>query len=216
MIDDATYRFPLPQNPNFSEFVISAGLLPHELDQIDSLWNQERLQRAEVSGGESIYIEEIRKSAVMPVAPEPRFNWIFERISALALQANAERFGFDILGIYEPLQLADYGQDDFFQWHMDFGPGESSNRKLSLTVQLSAPDSYEGGDLQFMINDKTVDAPRDRGTVVIFPSFVLHRVTPVTKGRRRSIVGWFSGHAVPMKFGLQQTSRRTDENTCTE
>ena len=193
MTDNTTYPFPLPQNPNFAEFVTCEGLLPHELDRIDSIWDHERAERAEVSGSDEIYVEDIRKSAVIPVQPNEHHNWIFDRLSAFASQANAEKYGFDILGIYEPLQLVEYGQDDFFQWHMDFGPGDSSCRKLSLTVQLSDPDSYEGGNLQFMINDKTVDAPGDRGTVVIFPSFVLHRVTPVTRGRRRSIVGWFSG-----------------------
>lgn len=192
MIDNI-YPFPLPQNPEFTEFVTCDGLLPHELDQIDSLWNHETKTRAEVSGGDSLYVEEIRRSSVIPVMPEEQYEWIFNRISTLASQANIEKYGFDILGLYEPLQMAEYGPDDYFQWHMDFGPGESSRRKLSLTVQLSDPDSYEGGNLQFLINNRTVDAPRDRGTVVIFPSFVLHRVTPVTSGRRRSIVGWISG-----------------------
>ena len=193
MTDNATWRFPLPQNPDFREFVTCDGLLPHELDQIEFLWNEEQAERAGVSGSDEVYVEEIRKSAVIPVLPEGPHHWIFDRLSALASQANVEIYGFDILGIYEPLQLAEYNQDDFFEWHMDFGPGESSCRKLSLTVQLSDPESYEGGNLQFMINDKTVDAPRNRGAVVIFPSFMLHRVTPVTSGRRRSIVGWISG-----------------------
>ena len=60
-------------------------------------------------------------------------------------------------------------------------------------MQLSDADSYEGGDLQFMINNKTVTAPREKGTIIIFPSFVMHRVTPVIKGTRESIVGWVSG-----------------------
>lgn len=192
MIDDVTYRFPLQQNLRFTEFV-TAELLPHEIDRIDSLWDGKKGERAQVSGGESDYVAELRKSTVIPLMPEPAHGWIFDRISALASVANLERYGFDILGIYEPLQLAEYGEDDFFQWHMDFGSGPSSNRKLSLTVQLSDPDSYEGGHLQFMINDRTVSAPRDRGAVVIFPSFVLHRVTTVTRGSRRSIVGWITG-----------------------
>lgn len=193
MIDDAIYRFPLPERPHFTEFVTDAGLLPHEVERIDALWKSEQQQRAGVSGGDEIYVEELRKSAVIPIMPETEHRWIFDRISALALQVNFERYAFDVLGIHEPLQLAEYSEGDFFQWHMDFGPGASSCRKLSLTVQLSDPDTYEGGDLQFMINDKQVDAPRDRGAVIVFPSFVLHRVTPVTSGRRRSIVGWISG-----------------------
>jgi PKHD-type hydroxylase len=190
---NSTYRLPLPQNPAFLEFVTSEGLLPHELNQIDALWDNEKADRAQVSGSDETYNEKIRQTSVIPLLPEQGYSWIFDRVSALAVQANNERYAFDILGIDEPLQLAEYSKGDFFQWHMDFGPGESSCRKLSLTVQLSDPDTYEGGDLQFMINDKTVNAPRERGTVIIFPSFVLHRVTPVTRGKRRSIVGWISG-----------------------
>jgi PKHD-type hydroxylase len=89
--------------------------------------------------------------------------------------------------------LAKYVEGDFFDWHLDFGPGESSKRKLSMTIQLSDPSEYEGGDLQFMINQNIVSASREKGIIVIFPSFILHRVTPITKGTRQSIVGWVSG-----------------------
>lgn len=193
MTNPSTYRFPLPQNPSFTEFIVCQGLLPHELDRIESLWDDGEGQQAEVSGGDENYVEELRKSAVIPLHPEEKHRWIFDRIGQLATQVNMQHYAFDTLGIDEPLQLAEYGVEDFFQWHLDFGPGESSNRKLSLTVQLSDPDNYEGGALQFMVNDKIIDAPRERGTIVIFPSFVLHRVEPVTKGKRRSLVGWISG-----------------------
>ena len=81
----------------------------------------------------------------------------------------------------------------FFEWHMDFGAGNISNRKLSITVQLSDPEEYEGGELQFMINQNIITAPKEKGTAIIFPSFALHRVTPVTSGVRKSIVGWIGG-----------------------
>jgi PKHD-type hydroxylase len=89
--------------------------------------------------------------------------------------------------------LTRYSDGDFFNWHLDFGAGEISARKLSMTIQLSDPDEYEGGDLQFMINEKIVTAPREKGTLIIFPSFMIHRVTPIIRGTRQSIVGWVSG-----------------------
>ena len=121
-------------------------------------------------------------------------KWIYDRLAMLCMQTNAEKYGFDLQGFYQELQLTRYSEGNFFNWHLDFGAGEISARKLSITVQLSDPDEYEGGDLQFMINDKTVNAPRTQGTVIVFPSFIMHRVTPVTKGTRQSIVGWVSGH----------------------
>ncbi|MEZ4934586.1 MAG: hypothetical protein R2788_20975 [Saprospiraceae bacterium] len=57
---------------------------------------------------------------------------------------------------------------------------------MSITVQLSDENSYEGGDLQFMINQNVVTAPRKQGICGRFPSFIMHRVTPITKGKRRS------------------------------
>lgn len=94
---------------------------------------------------------------------------------------------------HEELQLAKYSDRGFFDWHLDFGAGEISARKLSMTIQLSDPNDYEGGDLRFMINKEIVNAPKEKGTIIIFPSFIMHRVTPITKGTRQSIVGWVSG-----------------------
>jgi PKHD-type hydroxylase len=109
------------------------------------------------------------------------------------MNCNNEKYSFDLLEFHQELQLTKYPKRDFFDWHLDFGAGEISDRKLSLTIQLSNPNDYEGGDLQFMINQKIVNAPRGKGTTVIFPSFIMHRVTPITKGIRQSIIGWVSG-----------------------
>jgi PKHD-type hydroxylase len=65
---------------------------------------------------------------------------------------------------------------------------------LSISVQLSDPSEYEGGDLQFSLyGDRTVIAEKEQGTMVIFPSYMRHRVTPVTRGTRRSLVTWITG-----------------------
>jgi len=78
--------------------------------------------------------------------------------------------------------LTNYDDGEFFDWYMDFHSGEISHRKLSVTVQLSDGDSYEGGDLQFVINNRIENVPRRKGTVIVFPSFALHRVTKITSG----------------------------------
>ena len=70
---------------------------------------------------------------------------------------------------------------------------QRTTRKLSITVQLSDATEYEGGELQFMVNQNIITAPKEKGTAIIFPSFCLHRVTPVIKGSRKSIVGWIAG-----------------------
>ena len=86
---------------------------------------------------------------------------------------------------------------DHYDWHMDtfLETPNAYHRKLSVTVQLSNSNEYTGGD--FELNDGTGNTLpndiRDRGTVLVFPSFLMHRVTPVTQGTRETLVAWFEG-----------------------
>lgn len=188
----SNFNFPLRQLPNFTEFlVLEKAFGEQELQMINQLWAEEKKEDAQLEGNKSVD-DGLRKSSVIPIYPEMKTNWIFEKMMNIIFQANQYYF-FDLNGFFEPLQLAEYGEGDFFDWHLDFGTGPTSNRKLSLTVQLSDSNEYEGGDLEFQINQNSVKAPRTQGTVVVFPSFIMHRVTEITKGKRRSIVGWVSG-----------------------
>jgi PKHD-type hydroxylase len=172
--------------------MIEGGLLKHEIAMIKGAWKDEQARIAEISSSEK-YDQSLRKSQVMGLPDTPSNMWIYNRLLDIAKAYNQNCFGFDITGFGEALQIARYTEGDFFGWHLDFGAGEISHRKISLTVQLSDPDNYEGGDLQFMENNKIVSAPRSLGTIVIFPSFMLHRVTEITSGTRESIVGWVAG-----------------------
>ncbi|NHN27512.1 2OG-Fe(II) oxygenase [Flavobacterium jejuense] len=187
------YSFGLPLKYNFAEFIYYTGLLlPQEIDKILSFWEEDKTIKATISG-EDKYNDELRKSSVMFIDNTPENDWIYNKLAGLAIASNNERYWFDLLGFHQELQLTRYSEGDFFDWHLDFGAGEISARKLSMTIQLSDEDSYEGGDLQFMINNRIENAPRKKGTIIIFPSFIMHRVTPITKGTRQSIVGWVSG-----------------------
>lgn len=187
------YSFGLALKHNYVEFIYYQGLiLPHEVDRILSFWDEEKTIAATVDGAEK-HKEELRKSSVMFIDNVAENNWLYHKLASLAINVNNERYSFDLLGFHQELQLTRYSEGDFFEWHLDFGAGEISARKLSMTVQLSDPSEYEGGDLQFMINQNIVTAPREKGTIIIFPSFIMHRVTPITKGTRQSIVGWVSG-----------------------
>ena len=111
----------------------------------------------------------------------------------IAMMANAAKYKFDISGFQRNLKIVNYEVGDFFDWHMDFGPGKVSNRKLTMSIQLSDADEYEGGELQFLSDNVAFDAPKSVGTVIIYPSFILHRVLPITSGCRRAIVGHIAG-----------------------
>jgi PKHD-type hydroxylase len=94
----------------------------------------------------------------------------------------------------EDMQYTVYGSGgDHYNWHIDSGGSNPCPRKLSLSLQLSDPSEYEGGNLEFMIGKDGNSAKKERGLVVAFPAYRLHRVTPVTKGVRKSIVIWTTG-----------------------
>lgn len=187
------YSFGLPLKHNFAEFIYYPGLfLPHEIEKILNFWDDDKTIKATVDGDVQ-YKDELRKSSVMFIDNIPENDWIYNKLAGIAMSSNNERYWFDLLGFHQELQLTRYSEGDFFEWHLDFGPGAISDRKLSMTIQLSDPDEYEGGDLQFMINQNIVTAPREKGTIIVFPSFIMHRVTPITKGIRQSIVGWVAG-----------------------
>ena len=116
----------------------------------------------------------------------------------LTAQANREAFGFDLAEFAESAQVARYGaeREAHFDWHSDIGAGAlASKRKLTIVVQLSDPGSYDGGTLDLRPDSNVRQAPRERGAAVVFPSFVLHRVTPVTAGTRWSLTLWSHGPA---------------------
>jgi len=92
------------------------------------------------------------------------------------------------------LQYTVYGPEQHFDWHMDLGPGATSTRKLSMTIQLSGNDDYTGGALEF-VNAPAMHEARAMGAATFFPSYLAHRVTPVETGTRRSLVAWACGPA---------------------
>ena len=134
----------------------------------------------------------IRHCSIGFMFPNDDTKWIFERVTAAAIHAN-KGFDFDLQGLADGIQLTRYDKEgQHYGWHQDRGPGRP-NRKLSVTVQLSDPADYEGGELQLSWGTDPVVADKRRGVATFFPSFTNHRVTPVTQGTRYSLVAWFVG-----------------------
>ena len=134
-----------------------------------------------------------RDSRVTWIRPGPDTEWIFARTLAFVQEANAAHFHCDLAGFTEPLQLAEYGPGQHYDWHLDIGNGPISIRKLSFIVQLTDPADYEGGAVEIMAAKEPQAMVRAQGAVVVFPSYILHRVREVTRGARRSLVGWIGG-----------------------
>lgn len=124
----------------------------------------------------------------------PEHQFIFHTVADYGKALNNQFWKFD-LKFVECVQFTRYdNQDDFYTSHVDMGYKPAEVRKLSISIQLSNPDSYTGGNLELFRCGTDFDAaPRSQGTIIAFPSYHVHRVTPVTSGARYSLVSWFIG-----------------------
>jgi PKHD-type hydroxylase len=129
---------------------------------------------------------------------DARFRPVFDEFWKFAIQVNREWFGFNLTHL-PPLQFTEYKADYLGEYksHQDvfwLNP-TPRHRKLSLVLQLSDPADYDGGDFVLESIDEypPAEAIRQQGTFISFPSFVYHKATPVTRGTRYSLIGWFEG-----------------------
>lgn len=143
----------------------------------------------------------IRRSKVSFHGPDESTQWIFDRLNYVVEMVNNKWYNFDLNG-YDSFQYTEYDgkNNDGYGWHTDMFWGElpkdsyTETRKLSLTFLLNTPGiDFEGGELQFGRESKFDSALVKKGTIILFPSFELHRVAPVTQGIRKSIVVWVLG-----------------------
>ncbi len=152
--------------------------------------------RAALVGGVSH--DNIRRSGIAWLDEDTAPAWIGARLAQAVAIANREHFHFELTHFHEQLQIARYdaGEQGYFAWHSDIGLGVlAQTRKLTVIVQLSPPESYQGGVLELNADGHAAAAAGAAGDVVLFASFVLHRVTPVTAGRRYSLTCWVHGPA---------------------
>lgn len=172
-----------------------------ELEQIDEyvLKNIEPKSSYVGTGSSSKENKEYRDSTIYWIKLNPDTQWIFDRVNSAALKLNSHFFGFDINSV-DTLQYTVYNEESgHYDWHWDmfFESGLSDltvniQRKLSLVVVCKR--SEEGGQLELIIGSNSCTIPNsETGSAIVFPSFTMHRVTPVTKGVRKTLVAWLPG-----------------------
>lgn len=196
---DGYYAFPL--NTSTHDRMLAywdEAFSFEELKKVQAICESLQTRRAGVSGGaQGTELDSIRDCTVGWIEPVGESLWIYDRLSYVMRDLNKEVFGFDLQGFYDGLQYTVYdatdGNQEFYTWHVDcFGKRDEPCRKLSLVLQLSDPFDYEGGELQLHGNVRT-SIPKSLGKITVFPSYTLHRVTPVTSGIRRTLVAWAVG-----------------------
>ena len=126
--------------------------------------------------------------------------WVYEKLTSIAREHNNNIWQLDVLGTYEAIDVIEYSAPTGgMGWHIDLSTGgnNTANRKVNILIQLSDPEEYEGGELQAFIPHGVempiVTFPNAKGNMIVFPPWVPHRVLPVTKGVRRSLVTYLHG-----------------------
>lgn len=138
--------------------------------------------------------DKYRKSNIKWLPFDSKWEWVIDKIMSQVTEANNTIWNFELKSIIDNIQYTEYeGNGGHYDWHLDIGPGSISHRKISIVVQLSDPEEYVGGDLEIMTGSDHTKIPRGKGNVIIFPSFLLHRVVPLVSGNRKSLVLWVGG-----------------------
>jgi PKHD-type hydroxylase len=144
-------------------------------------------------GKENVVNENVRICKTSWIQNNKDTKFIYEKMSGAIVSLNKQFFQFDLTGFVEDIQFTEYNEpDNFYTYHTDSFTN-SIVRKLSATLQLTPQEQYKGGDLELFYGGEPEKMKKDVGRLIVFPSYTLHRVLPVTKGTRHSLVGWVNG-----------------------
>lgn len=170
-----------------------------ECDQILENLDEEKWEEAMVGGvverGVFTVEKEFRSNYQQKVTVDEA-GFPLDRIAQEICHANSELWRFDLGGFAGddlPWVMNYSRQGDHNNWHVDLGQGPTASRKLGFSLQLTEGSAYSGGDLGFHRIEKSREDLTRKGTLIVFPSFWLHRVAPMTKGGRKVVVGWVHG-----------------------
>lgn len=165
-----------------------------EIDKIIKLGETQSIKKAELENGTSN--KSVRNCTMSWIEVDDKSKDVFLKLSNIVNSLNDKFYKFDLTEM-ESLQYTKYDSEtlDFYASHSDDSYKFNLFRKLSVSVQLSDPSKYTGGELIFYRNTLLENsvAPKQLGTVVVFPSFVIHEVKKITAGTRKSLVTWING-----------------------
>ena len=170
---------------------------PKQCQMIIDAGRKEPKQNASVGNNEGIkggVIDTKTRTSHISWIPFKKMPEMYKDIEKIMKQTNGNHFGFDGMQITEQGQYTEYREGGFYDWHVDSDVNcqhEPPVRKISMTCLLSHESEFEGGDLELIKEGKV--AKIKQGQAIFFASFIRHRVAPVTRGNRKSLVMWFGG-----------------------
>ena len=172
-----------------------------QCEDIIKMGKQYAQQDGTVGKDSEIFEKRISTISWIPIEfnQQGQLHPMYQRLHQIVNNLNQTYFHFDDVNITEPAQYTEYTEGGFYDWHIDCPIYDQSEpmRKISMTLLLNDPSEFEGGELELM-EDKLVSvadtqAKLKQGQAIFFASFLRHRVKPITKGVRKSLVMWFTG-----------------------
>ena len=186
--------------PRWKSYIVQTNqpiFTPKQCQMIINAGRSEPRKNAEVGNEQGVkggvYDTKTRTSHISWI-PFKKMTDMYKDIEKIMKTTNGNHFGFDGMQITEMAQYTEYPEGGFYDWHTDNDvhcANEPPVRKISMTCLLSPEHEFEGGDLELMKEGKV--AKLKQGHAIFFASFIRHRVAPVTRGNRKSLVMWFGG-----------------------
>ena len=190
----------IPRMPRWQSYVATTTdpiFTPQQCQMIVDAGHQQKPEKALVGGGAKGAHDTKKRVTTISWIPFDKLPEMYKQIENQLSIVNLNHFGFDGVTLTEPAQFTEYPKGGFYDWHMDlnsFGQeGPFPIRKISMTLLLSDPKDFTGGDLMFSEMGDNKPLPLKQGQAIFFASFLRHKVAPVKKGIRRSMVMWFGG-----------------------
>ena len=186
------------REPKWKSWIVettSPLFTPEQCQKIIDAGRRQPPQKAQVGmnkpgGG----LDTSKRTTTISWIPFKEMSHMYEDLNNFIQRANLNHFGFGDIRITEQAQFTEYPEGGFYDWHMDCDVGmahEPPVRKISMTILLNHESQFEGGELELMAPGKK--AKLSQGNAITFASFLNHRVAPVTRGVRQSLVVWFGG-----------------------
>ena len=185
--------------PRWKSYIVETTqpiFTPKQCQMIIDMGHSLKPEQAKVGAGKKGGEHDTKKRVTtISWIPFKNMPEMYQQIQDTMRRTNSNHFGFDGMELTEPAQFTEYPKGGFYDWHMDSDTSfahEPTVRKISMTCLLSDPSEFKGGELEFMDKGKRPDDLK-QGQAIFFASFLRHRVAPVKKGIRRSLVMWFGG-----------------------
>jgi PKHD-type hydroxylase len=186
--------------PRWKSYIVQTTqpiFTPEQCKMIIEAGRSEPKNNAEVGSSKGIkggVIDTETRTSYISWIPFKKMKEMYQDIEKIMKQTNGNHFGFDGMTITEMAQYTEYPEGGFYDWHVDNDvnmQNEPPVRKISMTCLLSPENEFEGGDLELTKEGQSVKLKQ--GQAIFFASFIRHRVAPVTRGNRKSLVMWFGG-----------------------